>query len=218
MKLQRGIKLANNSDFKVAMGGNLTTPLDDNAKKAQKIREYRRNVSNLAAKANKRLARIEKNNLESTPAYQSFLNNGGERFSIKGKTYNEVQQELSRINKFLNSETSTIRGIRNNLKSIAETTGIKYSNFKELQQKASKFFELAQKAEEYLRHVKDMGSAIGYQQIWQQISEYTAIEGQGLDSAEMDVDDMVRAITDALTEYETPIENTGGITYSLWKD
>jgi len=171
--------------------------------KVEKIKAYRKEASRKASVANKRIKRLEKNNLTESPAYQQYLKNGAVKFSVKGKTYNEVQKEVAKLNKFINSQTSTIRGSNNALKEIASNTGIKYKNIKELRKKSSKFFELSSKVEQYLRTVDDMASAIGYQKIWEAINVYTKEKSIDLGSATSNVDSMVDAITGAIKEYET---------------
>ena len=171
--------------------------------KEQRIKEFRREASRLASIANKRVERLEKNNLTSTPAYQRYIEGG--RFGVKGKDYNQVQKELSRLKSFLGSETSTIRGANKILKDMAKNTGIQYSNLTELRDKAPKFFELASKVEQYLRNVEDMASAIGYQKIWEAINQYTDSAKIDLAQADTDIDGMISAVTRALTEFEKPI-------------
>lgn len=184
--------------------------------KAEKIREFRREASRLAAIANKRIKRLEDNNLTETPAYKSYIEMGAKKFSVKGKDYNQVQQELSKLRKFIDAKTSTVRGANNVLKDIAKNTGIKYKNMKELREKSSKFFELASKVEQYLRNVEDIASAIGYQEIWTAINTYTDEAKADLANGEADLDAMVERVTKALTEYETPTPFIGGW-YSLKK-
>ena len=103
--------------------------------------------------------------------------------------------------------TSTVKGVTNTLKEMAANTGISYANMKELKQKSAKFFELASKVEQYLRTVEDMASAIGYQKIWETINQYVKSGEIDLSSAEGDIDGMVKAVTDAIKQYETPINN-----------
>lgn len=170
----------------------------------EEIWKLRREASALASKANKRIERLERNNLKDSPAYQKYIAGGG-RFGVKGKDYNQVQQELSRLRGFINSKSSTIRGINSAAKEMAANTGIKYSNLKDLRKKSAKFFELASKSEQYLRTVDDMGSAIGYQKIWEAINEYVKDSNMTLDSGEADIDSMVKAVTDALKAYDTKI-------------
>jgi len=168
--------------------------------KAFDKRDYRREVSRLASIANKRIVRLQKNKLTDSPALQRLIENGIPKFSVKGKSFNELQAETSKLMRFLNSETSTIRGINSNLKVIAKNTGIKYNNMKDLKSQASKFFELSSKVEQYLRTVDDMASAVGYNQIWEVISSYTQDNKIALGSAETNIDDLVLTVTDILKE------------------
>ena len=98
----------------------------------------------------------------------------------------------------------------NTLKEMAANTGIKYENLQDLRSKASKFFELSSKVEKYLRTVDDMASAIGYQKIWETINQYVKNEQIDLSNAEGDIDGMVKAVTDAIKEYDQPIQKLGG--------
>lgn len=158
----------------------------------------RAEIRKLTATANKRIERLEKNGLESSPAYQKWLADGEVKFSVKGKDYNQLQKEVARLKRFLNSETSTVRGVNRTLKEMAKNTGIKYKNLKDLRTKSAKFFELASKVEQYLRTVDDIASAIGYQKIWEAINKYTKQRGEALGEGGADIDAMVRTVTDML--------------------
>lgn len=182
--------------------------------KADRINAYRRHASRLASKANKRIKRLEKNDLTDSPAYKTYIEGKG-RFGVAGKTYNELQAEVSRLNGFINSNTSTIRGINSTLKEMAKNTGIKYRNLKELRKKSSKFFELSSKVEQYLRTVEDMASAIGYQKIWEAINQYTKDAKIDLSSGEADVDSMIESVTSAIKTYESPTRLPDGGWYKL---
>ena len=178
----------------------------DVSDKAKKIAEDRREASRLASLANKRVARLEANDLTESPAYQMYIKTGG-KFGVKGKTHNELQQEVSRLKRFIDMNTSTVKGVTNTLKEMAANTGIQYNNLKELKAQSAKFFELASKVEQYLRTVEDMASAIGYQKIWETINQYVKSGEIDLSNADGDIDGMVRAVTDAIKQYETPIAN-----------
>lgn len=185
------------------------------ADKAKRIREYRKEASRLASMANKRVTRLENNNLKDTPAYKTYLEGGG-KFGVKGKTYNELQREVSRLNQFINSLTSTVKGANNVLIELANNTGIKYDSVKDLRAKAPKFFELSSKVEQYLRTVNDMASAIGYQKIWEAVNQYVADSNIDLSESINDIDYMIEKISNALSEYEQPQEIVSGW-YSLKK-
>ena len=185
--------------------GKAQTRLQENAnEKAERIREYRKEASRMASMANKRLNRLEENDLKDSPAYRGYLEKGGKRFSVRGKTYNQVQAEVARMKAFIDANTSTVRGVNNYLKEIAANTGIQYKNLSELREKAPKFFELASKVEQYLRDVEDMASAIGYEKIWESINVYVEQNKIDLRSSENDVDKMIEDITQAIKEFEKP--------------
>jgi fumarate hydratase class II len=184
----------------------ISQTINDVADKAKKISAYRKEASRLASLANKRVARLEANDLTDSPAYQMYIKTGG-KFGVKGKTHNELQQEVSRLKRFIDMNTSTVKGVTNTLKEMAANTGIRYNNLKELKAQSAKFFELASKVEQYLRTVEDMASAIGYQKIWETINQYVKSGEIDLSNADGDIDGMVRAVTDAIKQYETPIAN-----------
>ena len=160
-----------------------------------KQKAFRAEASRLASLANKRVARLEANKMEESPAYRGYIESGGGKFSVKGKTHNELQIEMSRMRKFIKAKTSTLTGIKEHVKEIADITGIKYKSVKELHAKTAKFFELASKVEQYLRDVEDMASAVGYQKIWESINVYTQDSSINLADAKNSVEEMVDAIT-----------------------
>lgn len=161
---------------------------------------YRKEVSRLASLANKRLKRLEASNLTDSPAYQKWVEGGKVKFSVKGKDFNQLQAEMSKLNSFVNSKTSTIRGLNGVLKDMAANTGIRYKNMTELRSKAGKFFELSSKVEQYLRTVEDLGSAIGYHEIWDVINEYTDEYKVDLEDSETNIDDLVKMVSDLITK------------------
>lgn len=166
------------------------------------LRKLKAEVSRKASMANKRLKRLEKNNLTNLPAYQQWVDyKGGVKFSVAGKDYNQLQQELARVNQFLNSKTSTVRQANAYLKDIADITGIKYGSVKELPAKTEAFFRLASKVEQYLRNVEGSASAIGYQKIWKVINEYVEDEQIELDSTKMDMEKVLEEVIE-LAKYD----------------
>lgn len=180
--------------------------------KEKRIKAFRAEASRKASLANKRIQRLEKAGLKDSPAYQRYIKDGGQRFGVKGKTYREVQSEVARLDRFISSQTSTIRGVNTVLKEMAENTGIKYKNLTELRTKSAKFFELASKVEQYLRTVDDMASAIGYQKIWEVINTYTQESKIDLGDADLKIDEMVERVTSAIKEYDDPIKMTVNVT------
>ena len=153
------------------------TKTDEQARK-QRIRQLKQEISKKASMANKRLKRLENNELTNVPAYRQYVQGGGVKFSVKGKNYNQLQAELSRVNHFINSKTSTVRGTNSVLKEIANTAKIKYNNLSELYSNVNQFFSLATKVEDYLNATGQTALAIGYQRVWEAINKYVEQEGK----------------------------------------
>lgn len=166
-------------------------------------KEYRKEVTKIVSVANKRIVRLEKSKLQDSPAYQKWLNEGGVKFSVKGKTHNQLQREVARLKKFMESETSTVRGLNKTLKNMAKATGVKYKNLRDLQSKAKNFFTLASKVEQYLRSVNDIASAIGYQKIWTAINQYVQKEKVDLTKAEGDIEGLSKTVSELLADYDS---------------
>lgn len=157
-------------------------------------------VQRKASMANKRLARLERNNLTDLPAYRSWVEyGGGIKFSVAGKDYNELQAELSRVNHFLNSKTSLVRQANKHMADIAKMTGVKYDKVSELPNKLSGFFKLASQVEQYLRITEQSASAIGYQKIWEVINKYVEDEKKDLDKVFQDAEDLIPRIANAIS-------------------
>lgn len=172
--------------------------------KEKQIAEYRREASRLASMANKRVKRLEANDLRDAPAYKGYIESGG-KFSVKGKTYNELQIEVARMRTFINANTSTIKGVNKYLKDIADNTKIKYTNLKDLRAKAPKFFELAARVQQYLRDLDDMAATIGYQKIWEAVNVYVSNGNVDLADASLDIEQVTEMITREISERENSI-------------
>lgn len=186
-------------------------------------KDIRRETSRLASMANKRIQRLENADLKSSPAYQKWIDEGGQKFSVRGKDYNEVQRELGRLRQFIEAKTSTIRGVNTTLKEMANNTGMTFSSVSELRGKADNFFALASKVEQYLRTVDDIASAIGYQKIWEAINTYVKAAEVDLGDSNVDLDMMTQLITSNLKEtssggaLEVFTGKDGGEWGGIWK-
>ena len=179
---------------------------------AERLKFMKKEANRLVSMANKRVRRLEKNNLTNSPAYQQYIVNG-EHFSIKGKNQNQLQAEIARMQKFLDSKTSTVRGYNSTLKEMASNTGIKYKNLTELRAKADNFFELHSKVEQYLRQVDDIASAIGYQKIWETINQYVKDSKIDLSNSKLDIDNMVEKLVEMVKLHDEPFQ---GFNSFMW--
>lgn len=138
---------------------------------SDEYKALKKEVSRMASMANKRLKRLEKNELTHLPSYKAWEENGSVRFSVKGKTHQQLQSEYWRLKNFLDAKTSTVRGANSFLKEMAQNTGIKYNGLADLKTKSKKFFELANKIKQYYKNAEQSALALDYQKIWQQINE-----------------------------------------------
>lgn len=154
---------------------------------SEEYKALRKEVSRMSSMANKRIKRLESNELTELPAYKSWYDNGHIKFSVKGKDYNQLQSEFWRLKRFLDDKTSTVRQANNFLKEMAQNTGIKYNGLADLKSKSKQFFDLAEKIKQYYQSANQSAIALDYQKIWQQINtqiKQGVIEIGGTESTE----------------------------------
>lgn len=163
----------------------------------QKEKELRREASRLVSLANKRLKRIEQQDLIESPAYKKYVEDGKQKFGIRGKSMEEVKQEIARINDFINKKTSTVTGTKQYLDNVAKSVGItKFENYKQLQNQLNTFFRGVDKVKEYLQNSKEVSVAIGYSKIFEVVSNYVEEVGSELDSIEDLVVEMAEKVVE----------------------
>ena len=161
-------------------------------------RKLRAEARRLVSMANKRLKRIEEQNLIESPAYKKWIEDGGQKFGIRGKSMEEVKQEVARMDKFLRMQTSTVKGAKQYFKNVAKEVGIKkFDDFTDLQRKLNTFFDTTAKIKEYLYNSKEIGVAIGYQKIWEVISDYVEEVDHELELTEETVLEMTEKIVES---------------------
>ena len=177
---------------------------------AEMTKEFRKEVSRKASLANKRLARLEKNNLEDSPAYKKFMESGGNKFSIRGKTGTELSKELIKIDNFINMKTSTVKGLNKVLRDTADRVGVTYKDMKQLQAYSSRFFELYNKSLQYLDTVEKMGHAFDSTEIMETVKQVVEQEKIDLVESGQAIDEMVQRVTDMLTDIDNHDELLGG--------
>lgn len=164
---------------------------------SRKEKELRREASRLVSLANKRLKRIEQQGLIESPAYKKYVEDGKQKFGIRGKNMEEVKQEIARMNDFIKKQTSTVTGTKKYLDNVAKSVGIvKFDNYKQLQGQLNTFFRGVDKVREYLQNSKEVSVAIGYSKIFEVVSDYVEEVGTELDS----IDDLVVEMAEKVVE------------------
>ena len=171
---------------------------NDNNVFTQQEKKYRQEASRKVSMANKRLKRMEEQNLTMSPAYKKWVDEGGQKFGIRGKSTQEVRAEVARLNKFLNQTTSTVRGTKKYLTNVAEQVGItNYNSFQSLNSQLKDFFEVSDRVREYLKNSKEVSVSIGYKKIWEQVNEYAETVGKEFNSLNQDIVEIAKSITQA---------------------
>lgn len=160
-------------------------------------REFRAEARRLVSMANKRIRRMNKNGLD-TPAMRALQKDGIAAFSVKGKTFNEVQAEYYRMQRFLNDATSTVKGANEMLKTMADNIGFKYKKIKDIQAYAKQFFDLAERIKQYLKETETAANALNYRKIWTSINEYVQESSVDLAGAETDLQELAEIIGNKL--------------------
>lgn len=161
-------------------------------------KKYRQEASRKVSMANKRLKRIEQQNLTMSPAFKKWIDEGGQKFGIKGKSMEEVRIEVARLNKFLKQTTSTVTGTKKYLTNIASQVGIKqWGSFQSLNNQLRGFFEVADRVQEYLKNSKEVSVSIGYKKIWEQVNEYAETTGKEFLSLNDDIVEIANTILQA---------------------
>lgn len=161
----------------------------------------------------KRIKRLENNNLTDAPAYKQYmLNEDVIKFSVKGKTTQELQSEYWKLKRLLDLKTGTVKGANETLKQIANITNIKYKNLNELKSKSKLFFELADKLENIYTSMGETAKAIDYRKIWQDVEEIMKQERKQINNALKDIselnDEAIEGLSDSLiSEFTKYIEN-----------
>lgn len=163
----------------------------------RKEKELRREASRLASLANKRIKRIEQQGLIESPAYKKYVEDGEQKFGVRGKNMEEVKQEIARMNDFIKKQTSTVTGTKKYLNNVAKSVGIvKFDNYKQLQNQLNTFFRGVDKVREYLQNSKEVSVAIGYSKIFEVVANYVEEVGTELDI----IDDLVVEMAEKVVE------------------
>lgn len=177
---------------------NITVKVRNKNQLNAKQKQLRQEASRLVSMANKRLKRLEEQNLLESPSYKKWVDDGGQKFGIKGKSMEEVKQEVARLNDFLKKQTSTVTGAKQYFKNVADKVGIKdFNDFPDLQRKLNNFFETTAKVKEYLQNSKEIGVSIGYQKVWEEVSNYVQEMSREVEMTEQDVLKIAEKLVDS---------------------
>lgn len=138
-------------------------------------KELNKELNRLNSLANKRVKRLKNKGIKS-PA----LRNMPDKFTNKGKTRAEKIRDYHRVSKFVNSETSTLRGVKKTYKNILNNTGLsdvilEKSNIdietvgsSQIIDLTNEFFSLTSMVDDYL---KSKGDFLDYDKVWDYVKQ-----------------------------------------------
>lgn len=108
------------------------------------------------------------------------MRNMPNKFTNKGKTRAEKLRDYYRVSKFVNSETSTIRGVKKTYKNILNNTGIsdvilektsidlKSVDTSQIIELTNEFFSLTSMVDDYL---ESKGDFVSYDKVWDYVKQ-----------------------------------------------
>ena len=138
-------------------------------------KELNKELNRLNSLANKRMQRLKNKGIKS-PA----LRNMPEKFTNKGKTRAEKLRDYHRVSKFVNSETSTLRGVKKTFKNILNNTGlddvilekttidVNSVDTSQIIELTNEFFSLTSMVDDYL---ESKGDFLSYDKVWDYVKE-----------------------------------------------
>ena len=151
-------------------------------------KELNKELNRLNSLANKRIQRLKNKGIKS-PA----LRNMPDKFTNKGKTRAEKLKDFHRVSKFVNSETSTIKGVKDTFTKILNNTGLddvilektnidmKTVDTSQIIDLTNEFFSLTSMVDDYL---ESKGEFLSYDKVW----DYVKQEMKLSSSDEIDLD------------------------------
>lgn len=155
-------------------------------------KELNKELNRLNSLANKRIKRLKNKGVKS-PA----LRNTPDKFTNKGKTRAEKLRDFHKVSKFVNSETSTLRGVKKTYKNILNNTGlsdiilektnidVETVDTSQIIDLTNEFFSLTSMVEDYL---KSKGDFLDYDKVWDYVKEEMKLNS----TDEIDLDGMNR--------------------------
>lgn len=181
-----------------------------------KRNQLARQVSRLAQMANKRMSRLEKNNLDMVNAFKIWESQGKPHYSVKGKSYNELQSEYWKIKKVLDDSTSTVKGANDYLKRMANNIGFRGMTLNEIKQNITGYWKVFSKVQQYLSTIENEGYNIGSPRIQEMISNYVKTSKRNLNTVE-ELNNALNSVLVEVAQYaQLPEELTKVVIDNVW--
>ena len=159
-------------------------------------KELNKELNRLNSLANKRMQRLKNKGIKS-PALRGMP----DKFTNRGKTRAEKLRDYHRVSKFVNSDTSTLRGVKKTFKNILSNTGledvilektsidINSVDTSQVIDLTNEFFSLTSMIQDYL---ESKGDFMSYDKVWDYVRQEMKIDDIDLDG--MNRDEMLHNI------------------------
>lgn len=176
-----------------------------NEKSANNARQVlAKEVSRMAQMINKRMVRLERNNLQMVSAYKEWERQGKPHYGVKGKSYNELQSEYWKLKKIIDDITSTVTGANNYLKDMGKRLGFgdnfKKSQMEDLKANLNGYWRLYHRIEEYVSSLQGEGYNIGSPRIQEMITNYIKENNANLRTID-ELNSALEVIVNQVNEY-----------------
>ena len=162
------------------------------------IRELKQEIHRKIGIANKRIDRLKEQGLENTPAYRNLIETTGvKRFSIKSASSKaELNRLESQLDQFIGRKTSTVTGVKQWQRGIADTLGVNYEKVSEIGDNLGSYIELLEKLTEYQR--SQGGIEEGSERRVIAINKY--IRENNIHIGAVDPDDLIQLVDELMEE------------------
>jgi hypothetical protein len=141
------------------------------------IIKMRKDVQTMNAQFRKRMIRLEHKGYTDTPAYKAWEEMGKPKFSVRGKSENEIQSQYYKLRKLLDMRTSTVRGYNAYVKELASGLGIKGS-IDNIRKQEALIFKTADKIKQYAKSINMIAESMDYKKILKEITKLVELDNK----------------------------------------
>lgn len=186
----------------IATGGvEITITQQVNKQALAKRNALAKQVSQIAQMLNKRMARLEKGGYTMTSAMREWEKQGKPHYSVKGKSYNELQSMYWDMMRIVNNTTSTVTGAKQYLKEMASRMGFENMSLSEIKANITGFWEVYNKAKDYVDTLEnEYGYRVGSLRLQEMISDYVKTNESDFTSID-ELNDALQSVLDEINSY-----------------
>lgn len=169
------------------------------------VQEFRKRVLKIQSMVNKRLKRLEQAGLQETKAYQQFLktSGGAPKFSVKGKSYNELVSQYYQMINFINEKSSTVKGAKDVIKDVAKSIGFTFTkNQFTMTAQLGDFWRIYRTLDDYYQKVEKQARHIDYRKMFNAINNALSINKEAIGGLKNDAVALENIIKSTMSEIE----------------